>query len=154
MSKEKADKNIHEALNYLRLDFRNLGELLGLYHPLEVLKLAAWEERRIVRTRSRDPLASASGRLLPVLLQSIIQSTYFKVENGISSNRNIREKDWHRILGLVDDVSKRLLQQRCPPHRIREPPLLGTGDASVRIRIAKQYNFLHKIKYFCIFYDG
>ena len=110
MSKEKADKNIHEALNYLRLDFRNLGELLGLYHPLEVLKLAAWEERRIVRTRSRDPLASASGRLLPVLLQSIIQSTYFKVENGISSNRNIREKDWHRILGLVDDVSKRLLR--------------------------------------------
>ena len=110
MTKEKAEKNVQEALNYLRLDFRNLGLLIGQYHPLEVLKMAAWEERRITRTKSREPFAAVSGRLLPVLLQSIIQSTFFDVSHGISSNRNIKEKDWQRIRSLSDDVTKRLLR--------------------------------------------
>ena len=90
LSSEKAEKNISEALNYVRLDFRNLGEIIGLYHPLEVLKMASWEERRIVRTKAHDPFASASARLMPVLLQSIVQSTCFDVSKGISSNRAIK----------------------------------------------------------------
>ena len=110
MSKEKAEKNIQEALNYLRLDFRNLGAIMHQYHPLEVLKMAAWEERRISRTRSREPFAAVAGRLLPVLLQSIVQSTSFDVSGGISTNRSIKEKDWQRIKALNDDVVKRLLR--------------------------------------------
>ncbi|MBO8435597.1 MAG: hypothetical protein IAA97_01270 [Spirochaetes bacterium] len=110
MTKEKAEKNVQEALNYLRLDFRNLGIVISQYHPLEVLKMAAWEERRIVRTKSREPFSAVSGRLLPVLLQSIIQSTFFDVSHGISTNRNIKEKDWQRIRSLVDDAAKRLLR--------------------------------------------
>ena len=110
MTREKAEKNVQEALNYLRLDFRNLGAIIGQYHPLEVLKMAAWEERRIARTRAREPLVAASGRLLPVLLQSIIQSTSYDVSHGISSNRNIKDKDWQRIKSLVDDVTKRLIR--------------------------------------------
>ena len=108
MSKEKAEKNIQEALNYLRLDFRNLGVIIGQYHPLEVLKMAAWEERRVSRTKSRDSFAVASARLLPVLLQSVVQSTDYDVSNGISSNRNIKDKDWQRIKSIADDVTKRL----------------------------------------------
>ena len=110
MSREKAEKNIQEALNYLRLDFRNLGILIGQYHPLEVLKMAAWEERRMSRTKARDPLAAATGRLLPVLLQSVVQSTVYDVSNGISSNRNIKEKDWQRIKSLSEDVAKRIIR--------------------------------------------
>ena len=110
LSSEKAEKNISEALNYVRLDFRNLGEIIGLYHPLEVLKMASWEERRIVRTKAHDPFASASARLMPVLLQSIVQSTCFDVSKGISSNRAIKERDWSRIKQLVDDVSRRLIR--------------------------------------------
>ena len=62
MSMEKADKNVQEALNYLRLDFRNLGSIISQYHPLEVLKMAAWEERRVSRTKAREPIAAAAGR--------------------------------------------------------------------------------------------
>ena len=110
MTKEKAEKNVQEALNYLRLDFRNLGTIIGQYHPLEILKMAAWEERRIARTKSREPLAAATGRLLPVLLQSVVQSTFYDVSHGISTNRNIKDKDWQRIRNIADDVSKRLLR--------------------------------------------
>ncbi len=110
MSKEKAEKNIQEALNYIRLDFKNLGVIIGQYHPLEILKMAAWEERRITRTRPDDQAATASARLLPVLLQSVVQSTSYDVSHGISSNRNIRDKDWQRIRSLSEDVSKRLIR--------------------------------------------
>ena len=110
MTKEKAEKNVQEALNYLRLDFRNLGMIISQYHPLEVLKMAAWEERRIERTKTREPLAAATGRLLPVLLQSVVQSTVYDVSHGISTNRNIKEKDWQRIRSLSEDVAKRLLR--------------------------------------------
>ena len=110
LSSEKAEKNIAEALNYVRLDFRNLGEIIGLYQPLEVLKMASWEERRIVRTKAQDLFASASARLMPVLLQSVVQSTFFDVSKGISSNRSIKERDWNRIKQLSEDVSKRLLR--------------------------------------------
>ena len=41
MSKEKAEKNIQEALNYIRLDYKNLSVAMGQYHPLEILKMAA-----------------------------------------------------------------------------------------------------------------
>ena len=109
MSMEKADKNVQEALNYLRLDFHNLGSIIGQYHPLEVLKMAAWEERRVSRTKAREPIAAAAGRLLPVLLQSIIQSTMYSVPR-ISQNRNIKDKDWQRIKALTEDVTKRLLR--------------------------------------------
>ena len=110
MSKEKAEKNIQEALNYIRLDYKNLSVAMGQYHPLEILKMAAWEERRITRTRANDQFASATARLLPVLLQSIIQSTLYDVSHGIPSNRDLRDKDWQRIRSLVDDVSRRLLR--------------------------------------------
>ena len=110
MTKEKAEKNVQEALNYLRLDFHNLGAIIGQYHPLEILKMAAWEERRIARTKTREPIAAATGRLLPVLLQSIVQSTEFDVSEGISQNRNIKDKDWQRIKSLAEDVTKRLLR--------------------------------------------
>ncbi len=109
MTREKADKNIQEALNYLRLDFRNLGIIIGQYHPLEVLKMAAWESRRISRTKAKEPIAAATGRLLPVLLQSIVQSTFYDASH-ISGSRDIKEKDWQRIRTLADDVTKRLLR--------------------------------------------
>ena len=110
MTKEKAGKNMEEARNYIFLDLGNIAKCIGLYHPLEVLKMAAWEERRISRSRAKDPEAQLLAHLLPVLLQSVVQSTLFDVRNGISSNRAIKQKDWNRLVSLTEDMVRRILR--------------------------------------------
>ena len=110
MTKEKAGKNMEEAQNYILLDLGNIAKCMGLYHPLEILKMAAWEERRIARSRAKDPEAQLLAHLLPVLLQSVVQSSLFDVSNGISSNRAIKQKDWNRLLSLTEDMVRRILR--------------------------------------------
>ena len=110
MSREKAEKNMQEALNYLGLDMKNIARTMRPYHPLEMLKMAAWEERRIARTKGKDRLQSLYAHLLPVLLQSILQSTLYDTSYPASTNRDIKQKDWNRVLSLAEDSVRRLLK--------------------------------------------
>ncbi len=104
ISKEKAERNVTEAENYLRLDFKNIAEILSSYHPLELVKMCVWEERRITRIQKNEETLR-SYRLLPVLVQSILSSSMYERR---SSNRDVREKDWLRLVNLGQDVSRKL----------------------------------------------
>lgn len=110
MTKEKAGKNMEEAQNYIALDLGNIAKCIRPYHPLEVLKMAAWEERRLMHSRAKDPESQLMAHLLPVLLQSVVQSTIFDVSDGMSSNRAIKQKDWNRLLSLTEDTVHRILR--------------------------------------------
>ena len=110
MTKEKAGKNMEEAQNYIALDLGNIAKCIRPYHPLEVLKMAAWEERRLMHSRAKDPESQLMAHLLPVLLQSVVQSTIFDVSDGMSSNRAIKQKDWNRLLSLTEDTVRRILR--------------------------------------------
>ena len=110
MTKEKAGKNMEEAQNYIALDLGNIAKCIRPYHPLEVLKMAAWEERRLMHSRAKDPESQLLAHLLPVLLQSVVQSTIFDVSDGMSSNRAIKQKDWNRLLSLTEDTVRRILR--------------------------------------------
>ena len=110
MTKEKAGKNMEEAQNYIALDLGNIAKCIRPYHPLEVLKMAAWEERRLMHSRAKDPESQLMAHLLPVLLQSVVQSTIFDVSDGMSSNRAIKQKDWNRLLSLTEDMVRRILR--------------------------------------------
>ena len=104
ISKEKAERNVTDAENYLRLDFKNIAEILSAYHPLELVKMCVWEERRIGRIQKNEETLR-SYRLLPVLVQSILSSSMYERR---SSNRDVREKDWLRLVNLGQDVSRKL----------------------------------------------
>ena len=110
MSGEKAEKNMQEALNYLGLDMRNIARTMRPYHPLEMLKMAAWEERRVARLKGDDEFQKLYAHLLPVLTQSVLQSTLYDTSYPASTNRDIKQKDWNRVLSLAEDTVKRLLR--------------------------------------------
>ena len=97
MSGEKAEKNMQEALNYLGLDMRNIARTMRPYHPLEMLKMAAWEERRVARLKGDDEFQKLYAHLLPVLTQSVLQSTLYDTSYPASTNRDIKQKDWSRL---------------------------------------------------------
>ncbi len=110
MSREKAEKNMQEALNYLGLDLRNIARTMGPYHPLEILKMSTWEERRISRLKGGDEIRTSYAHLLPVLLQSVLLSNLYDASYPYSQQRDIKQKDWNRILSLSEDAAKRLLR--------------------------------------------
>ena len=108
IKEEKARKNLADALGYFRLDWNNLASLISRYYPLEVLKMAVWEERRVSQVKKNDKAARAAMRFFPHLLQSVVQSKAFSNERGFSANRDIKQKDWNRIKELGYDAAKRL----------------------------------------------
>lgn len=104
VGREKAVRNRDEALNYIRLDLGNLARILSGYHPLEILKMAFWEERRVSRT-SKDENLKGASRLMPVVLQSVVQSDLYVPG---SRNRNVQKKDWNRVLSICQDLARKL----------------------------------------------
>lgn len=106
ISKEKCEKNIADAVSYMDIDLTNIGRLVSLYHPLEILKMAFWQERKVL-SQSKDSFSRVSARMLPFLVQSVISSTYF---TGSSHDRNVKKKDWDRLLSVADDMARRLLK--------------------------------------------
>ena len=108
MRLDKAKRNVQEALVYFENDVVSIAKIISMYYPLEMLKMAAWEERRIHLSKN-DDLSKMEASFLPLLLQSIVQSKKFYSEKGFSANRDIKEKDWNRIKALNKDAVKRLL---------------------------------------------
>ncbi len=107
ITKQKAEKNISEAYSFLINDFKAIALLYEQYHPLELLKLSLWDERKILHEKKKDSTKRASAVLLPVILQSVLSSTYVK---KLGTKRTINEKDWIRLRGLGDDVLRRIIR--------------------------------------------
>ena len=104
ISREKAKKNLEEAKNYITLDLRNISAILSDYHPLEIARMSVWEARKVER-QSRDEHIRSTYRLFPILIQSVLVSDLFTPS---SNNRNVKSKDWQRILALGEDVARKL----------------------------------------------
>ncbi len=104
ISREKANRNLEEARNYIILDLRNIAAILSSYHPLEIARMSVWEERR-VRSQDSASFSRISSRLMPVLIQSVILSDLCVPS---SNNRAVKSRDWQRIISLSEDVSRRL----------------------------------------------
>lgn len=107
MSKEKAEKNLRECVANIKTDFAGIIRILSLYHPLEVLKLSVWEARR--NAAKKDIFTKTCLNLMPFLLQSLVTSNLYDVTR-ISQNRNIKPKDWNRLVSLTEAVTRKLLR--------------------------------------------
>lgn len=141
MSGEKAEKNMQEALNYLGLDMRNIARTMRPYHPLEMLKMAAWEERRVARLKGDDEFQKLYAHLLPVLTQSVLQSTLYDTSYPASTNRDIKQKDWNRLLSLAEDAAKRLLKyiESYAVYAVRSGAVSEENAESYRETILRQF---------------
>ncbi len=107
ISSRKAEKNISESYDYLMNDFRSVASILENYYPLEVIKLSLWDERKVLSEKKKDPLMRARAVLLPVILQSVLQSTLFRKGGKEGS---ISQKDWSRLITLGDDALRRIIR--------------------------------------------
>lgn len=105
ISKQKAEKNINESFDYLVNNFKNIARIMGDYYPLELLKLSLWEERRVTSLRSKDSFKRVSSSLLPILLQSVLVSTFF---TSCGSSRELKSKDWDRLKAISEDCLRRI----------------------------------------------
>ena len=76
MRLDKAKRNVQEALVYFENDVVSIAKIISMYYPLEMLKMAAWEERRIHLSKN-DDLSKMEASFLPLLLESIVQSKKF-----------------------------------------------------------------------------
>lgn len=105
ISKQKAEKNISESFDYLVNNFKNIARIMGDYYPIELLKLSLWEERRVTSLMSKDSFKRISSSLLPILLQSVLVSTFF---TSSGSSRELKSKDWDRLKAISDDSLRRI----------------------------------------------
>ncbi len=104
---QKAEKNILESYDYLSNDFSSIEKVMRQYNPLELIKLSLWDERKVLREKKKDQRKNASTVLMPVVLQSVLLSSYF---TGYGSKRSISEKDWARLKAIIDDVLRRVIR--------------------------------------------
>ena len=105
LSPVKAKRNVEESKAFLLNDFASMGKILSSYSPLEMMKMARWEERRVLSLGGKDIVKKKSAVLLPILLQSIVESNAFR---PVSSSVEIKLKDWDRIKTLSEDVVRRI----------------------------------------------
>lgn len=88
-------------------DFRGLAKILSLYDPLEVMKMSLWEERRIYALQVKDECKRRAAVLLPIVLQSIMES---EMIDGVGNIKEVKEKDWERLKSLSEDIVKKMVR--------------------------------------------
>ena len=76
LSLQKAQRNLDDSKTYLFNDFRSIAKILSQYNPLEVMKMSLWEERRIDAVSTKDEVKRRAAVLLPIILQSIVESDF------------------------------------------------------------------------------
>ena len=54
VSAEKIQKNLKEVSIFIANDVTNIMEILDRFHPLELVKMACWERRRIFHDRPNE----------------------------------------------------------------------------------------------------
>lgn len=104
---QKAEKNIDECYGYLSNDFAAIARIMRDYNPLELIKLSLWDERKVLKEKKKDQRKNASAALMPVILQSVLLSSYL---TGYGGKRNISIKDWNRLKEVSDDVLRRIIR--------------------------------------------
>ena len=139
---DKAKRNIQEAKQYFRNDVSSIAKIISAYYPLEILKMAAWEERRI-HLSAKNELSVFEASFLPLILQSVVQSSEFFTDRGFSANRDVKKKDWDRLKSLSKDAAKRLLWfiENTAVDAVHEGRIKGEHYAQYRDTILGQFFF-------------
>ncbi len=140
---DKARKNIEESLKYFRLDWNNISSIIAKYYPLEILKMAVWESRRIEQSNKNDEVSKAAMRFFPYLLQNIVQSKDFAPDRGFAANRDIKQKDWNRLKELGYDAARRILWyiQNYAVLMVKEGRIRESFYAEYRDKLYRQFFF-------------
>ena len=110
MSSQKAQRNMDEAATFLENDYRSIASLMKGYYPLAILSRAAWYRWSVENDGRSGAMERAVARLCPLLLQSVWSSSFYDKDAGFSSRQEIQEKDWKRIISLVEDASRRYVR--------------------------------------------
>ena len=110
MSSQKAQRNMDEAATFLENDYRSIASLMKGYYPLAILSRAAWYRWSVENDGRSGEMERAVARLCPLLLQSVWSSSFYDKDAGFSSRQEIQEKDWKRIISLVEDASRRYVR--------------------------------------------
>ena len=110
MSSQKAQRNMDEAATFLENDYRSIAFLMKGYYPLAILSRAAWYRWSVENDGRSGEMERAVARLCPLLLQSVWSSSFYDKDAGFSSRQEIQEKDWKRIISLVEDASRRYVR--------------------------------------------
>ncbi|MFA6774631.1 MAG: hypothetical protein WCR76_00015 [Sphaerochaetaceae bacterium] len=101
ISSDKIQRNIREVTVYLDNDIRQITGILRRYAPLEMMKLASWEAHRSLETGSDEQIREAFA------LVRFLQNSYCFASMGPSTDRNIPEKEYRKIVSLFDDVFRK-----------------------------------------------
>lgn len=72
VSAEKIQKNLKEVSIFLNNDVTNIITVIDRFNPLELLKMACWEQRRIWNDRPDDTFAQGTASRLVWYLQSVV----------------------------------------------------------------------------------
>ena len=103
---EKIQKNMKEASLFLNNDVSNIKTILDRFHPLELLKMACWEQRRIWHDRPNDRFSQVTASRLVSYLQSVVATK----NAPYSQNTEVKEKDWKRLVTLFDDLCRKSIR--------------------------------------------
>ena len=106
VSAEKLQKNLKEVSIFIANDVTNIIEILDRFHPLELVKMACWERRRILYDRPNDLFAQRRASRLVWYLQSLVGAK----KPPFSENTEIKEKDWKRLVTLFDDLCRKSIR--------------------------------------------
>lgn len=107
---QKARKNYQEAMNFLVNDYKSAAALMLRYYPLAVLSKASWHAWEAGQVKNADEVSRTAARIMPVFLQSVMQSRYYETGSGFSSLQDIRQKDWDRLKEITSDAVRRYLR--------------------------------------------
>ncbi len=105
ISPQKAEKNIDESYSYLANDFKGVAAIFEKCDPLEILKLSLWDERKTLMEKKRDDAKIESAVLLPIILESVLLSSYVE-KTGVE--RSVSSSLWSRLKSLCDDSLRRI----------------------------------------------
>lgn len=106
VSAEKIQKNLKEASIFINTDVSNIVAIIDRFHPLELMKMACWEQRRIWHDRPNDMFAQVTASRLVSYLQSVVAAR----KAPYSQNTDIKEKDWKRLVKLFDDLCRKSIR--------------------------------------------
>jgi len=106
VSAEKIQKNMNEVSLFLTNDVSNILSIIDRFQPLELVKMACWEQRRISNDRPNDMFAQVTASRLVWYLQSVVAAK----KPPYSQNSEIKEKDWKRLVQLFEDLCSKSIR--------------------------------------------
>ena len=104
ISSEKIQKNLRELSTFLNNDIRQMLIILRQYSPLELMKLACWEQHRLVQKGD-----DFSRRQDSAFIRFLQHAYCFKstCPEGFVNRRDILPKDYRRLFELFSDMMRK-----------------------------------------------